>query len=179
MLGKLRQFVLVAPMVVTVGLSSCAGAADRESRDLAQNSSPPAAKRLSTSDLEKLRWIEGTWRGMGDVESPFFERYHFENDAVLVVESFPDETLGKVDDVTRFELRDGEFGNWGEGARWVATQMDSRSITFEPVVRARNTFRWETESKDVWIATLRWPATESSPAKQKVYRMERMQRSKE
>jgi hypothetical protein len=35
------------------------------------------------------------------------------------------------------------------------------------------------ESKDVWIATLRWPATESSPAKQKVYRMERMERPKE
>ena len=92
---------------------------------------------------------------------------------MLVVESFSDETLSKVDDVTRFELKDQQFGNQGEGSRWVATELDDNSITFAPVFRARNTFRWEKESKDVWKAILRWPATESSPAKQRVYKMER------
>lgn len=133
----------------------------------------PSARRFSPGDLAKLRWIEGSWRGTGDVESPFFEKYHFENDSLLVVESFSDETLSKVTDVTRFELKEGVFGNWGEGARWAATQLDERSVLFEPVARARNTFRWERQSKDVWKAVLNWPATGTAAAKQRVYQMER------
>ena len=68
------------------------------------------------------------WRGTGDVESPFFERYRFENETTLAVDSFTDETLMKVEDTTRFVLKDGQFGNGGEGSRWVATRIDlSRS----------------------------------------------------
>lgn len=146
---------------------------------LAQDVSSPRSQRISNHELTKLRWIEGTWRGTGDVEKPFYERYHFENDSTLVVESFADETLSKVDDVTRFELRDGTFGNWGDGARWAATQLTDESITFEPVVRARNSFRWQRESKDLWKAILDWPASEGKPARQRIYRMERLSPAKE
>lgn len=139
-----------------------------------QGAPRPDVKRLDATDLKKLRWIEGTWRGTGDVEKPFFERYYFENDSTLAVESFEDETLSKVTDVTRFELRDGQFGNGGEGARWAATQLDDDSITFEPVAKARNTFVWKRESKDVWKAVLTWPQTANAPAKQRVYTMERI-----
>lgn len=93
---------------------------------------------------------------------------------MLVVESFADETLNKVDEVTRFELRDGQLSNLGEGARWVATQLDDNSITFEPVTRARNSFRWERQSENLWKAVLKWPANGNTPAKQKVYQMERL-----
>jgi hypothetical protein len=181
MLRKLQQLMFVVAMIATVVLSNIPGVADTKPLNLAQNTSPqpPAPKGLSISDLKKLRWIEGTWRGTGDVQSPFFEKYYFENDSVLVVESFPDEALSKIDDVTRFELREAQFGNWGEGSRWLATQLDTGSITFEPAMRARNKFRWERESQDVWIATLSWPATESSPARQRVYRMERLRQSKQ
>jgi hypothetical protein len=122
----------------------------------------------------KLRWIEGTWKGTGDVEQPFYERYYFEKDSTLVVESYSDETLSKVSDVTRFELKGGEFGNGGESARWAATELDDGSITFAPVARARNWFRWQRESKDLWKAVLDWPAAEGKPARRRVYRMERM-----
>src|SRR5262245_21768088 len=84
------------------------------------------AQKLSTADLQKLRWIEGTWRGTGDVDKPFFERYRFESDSVLAVESFADETLAQVTDTTRFELKDGEFGGGSEGARYVANSIDDR-----------------------------------------------------
>ena len=107
-------------------------------------------------------------------EKPFYERYRFEGDSTLLVESFPDETMSKVNDVTRFELRDGVFGNHGSEARWAAAELDDGSVTFEPVARARNSFRWERESRDVWKAVLKWPALGGTPAKQRVYRMERM-----
>jgi hypothetical protein len=171
---KSQKFMFVAGIMAAVWLFNIVGCAGTDSANRIQaESSQSTPKHVSTSDLRSLRWIEGTWRGIGDVEKPFFERYHFENDSTLIVESFPDETLSKVEDVTRFELRNGQFGNWGEGARWIATQLNEGSITFEPVARARNTFRWERQSKDVWKAVLTWPATGNNPAKQKAYQMER------
>lgn len=145
-----------------------------------QNSTPPAPIRtnLSTSDLAKLRWIEGTWRGTGDVEKPFYERYRFENDSTLVVETFDNDKVDKVTDSTRFELRDGQFGNGGDDSRWAATTIDGDSITFEPVAKARNSFRWKRDSKDLWQAILKWPAVDTKPARQRVYKMERWPPSK-
>ena len=141
----------------------------------AQNSGSPVQtlRHFSTSDLAKLRWIEGTWRGTGDVEAPFYERYRFENDSTLVVEGLDKEKVDKVTDVTRFELKDGQFGNAGDDSRWSATEIDSESITFAPVAKARNSFRWKRESKDLWQAILNWPAVENKPARQRVYKMER------
>jgi len=136
-------------------------------------SSMPAAAKFTTADLSKLRWIEGTWRGTGDVEHPFFERYTFENDSTLVVDSFADERVSKVTETTRFELKDGQFGNGGEDSRWAAAVIDDNSITFVPVAKARNSFRFQRESKDSWKAILNWPATADKPARQRIYQMTR------
>jgi hypothetical protein len=134
----------------------------------------PQAKTISTADLAKLRWIEGSWRGTGDVDKPFYERYRFKDDSTLLIESFDDASLSKVTETSVYSLKDGHFGNEGDDSRWVATALDEKSITFEPVVKARNSFRFERESDNVWIATLNWPANEKSPAKQRIYRMERI-----
>ena len=160
------------------GVNSGAGANTPAPQQPPQQQPAPQPQRISADDLKKLRWIEGAWRGTGDVDKPFFERYRFESETTLAVESFTDETLGKTDDVTRFELRDGVFGNRGDGARWAATELDDNSVTFSPVAKARNTFRWQRESADVWKAVLDYPASEGKPARQRVYRMERLPRPK-
>ena len=41
-------------------------------------------------------------------------------------------------------------------------------------VKVKNSFRWEQESKDVWKATIMLPANETKPARQMVYKMERI-----
>lgn len=130
-------------------------------------------KRVTEAELKKLRWIEGTWRGTGDVEKPFYERYYFENDSTLVVEGFPDETVSKANDVTRFVLKEGQFGNTGEGSLWAASQLDDNSITFVPLAKARNWFRWERRSQDEWKAVIGFPASDKGPARERVYKMER------
>ena len=135
---------------------------------------PAQTRKFTSADIQKLRWIEGTWRGTGDVGKPFFERYRFEGDSVLAVDGFEDETLKKVTDTTRFELKDGEFGGGNEGSRWVARSIDDRSIEFGPAVKVKNSFRWERESQDVWKATIMLPANETKPARQMVYKMERI-----
>ena len=131
-------------------------------------------KNFTSADLQKLRWIEGSWRGTGDNQPPFFERYRFEGDSVLVVDGFADEKLTKVTETTRFELKEGEFGGGNEGSVWVATTIDDNSIWFEPRVKARNSFGWKRETKDSWTAILRWPANNDKPARERSYHMERI-----
>jgi len=151
------------------------GCAQTGSRTNAQATPSPvvASKKFSSTDLKKLRWIEGTWRGTGGGVPPFVERYRFESDTTLAVEGFEGEKSDKVTDVTRFELKDGEFGGGSEGSRYVASSIDDKSITFEPVTKARNSFRWEYESENSWKAILTSPATAQAPAKQRIYQMER------
>lgn len=181
MFTKFRMLTAVACLAVVLTLCGGAGCARSTQSQSAQSGNnaqataqPTTPKRFTAADLAKLRWIEGSWRGTGDVETPFYERYYFENDRTLVVEGLADETSGRVTDVTKFELRDGQFGNWGEGSRWAATEISDDSIKFEPTVRARNSFRWQRESKDLWKATLDYPANGGNPARQRVYRMERI-----
>jgi hypothetical protein len=138
------------------------------------NSDLAQTKKFTAADLQKLRWIEGTWRGTGDSVKPFFERYRFEADSVLLIDSFEDETLAKVTDTSRYELKDGEFGGGSEGHRYVAKSLDDQAIEFGPGVNVKNGFRWERgESKDVWKATIISLASGNKPAGQRVYKMER------
>jgi hypothetical protein len=134
--------------------------------------SAPVPKNISTADLSRLRWIEGSWRGTGDIDKPFYERYKFENDTTLVIEHLADETFNTVTETSRYELKDGRFGNGSGRARWVATAMDDKSITFEPVANATNSFRWERESDNTWKATLNWQSADNATST-RVYRMER------
>jgi hypothetical protein len=135
---------------------------------------PPTPAKLTAEDLKKLRWIEGTWRGTGVNQPAFFERYRWENETTLAVDSFENEKLEKVTDTTRFELKDGEFGGGSEGARYVATALDDKSITFGPVIKARNDFVWKYESKDSWTAIIKPLPRPDKPAKDIIYNMERL-----
>jgi len=138
-----------------------------------QQIQPAKPKLITTADLQKLRWIEGSWRGSGVDQAPFFERYRFETATTLAVDTIEGE---KVTDTTRFVLKNGEFGGGSEGSRYVATALDENSITFAPVTKARNSFRWQRETADSWKAVLNWPATKDKPAGERVYHMERWPR---
>lgn len=171
--SKLLLYVLMAGALFLIS-----GCAQTGSKTIAPATPSPsvAGRTFSSTDLKKLRWIEGTWRGTGGGVPPFVERYRFESDTTLAVEGFEGEKLDKITDVTRFELKDGEFGGGSEGSRYVASSIDDKSITFEPVTKARNSFRWEYESENSWKAILTSPATGQDPAKQRTYQMERWQK---
>ena len=133
----------------------------------------PQAGRFTPADFRRLRWIEGSWRGSGVGQAPFYERYRFVDDSTLVVDAFPDSTLATVSESTRFELRGGTLGNPGT-VRWVASRLDDRAVDFVPVAGARNTFTWRYESPDRWTALLHWPASDTRPARDATYTMERI-----
>lgn len=136
----------------------------------ARQSAAPKPKQLTAADLRSLRWIEGSWRGTGGGVPPFFERYHFESPAILVVESLEGE---KVTSTSRYELKDGEFSSGSEASRAVATALDDKSITFEFAAPQRGSFRWERVGQDSWKAVLNWPASSTGPAGERVYQLER------
>ena len=157
-----RRIILLLIVVLALAFGSASRTASQKS-----------GRNLTVADLKKLRWIEGTWRGTGDVAKPFFERYRFENETTLAVDGFEDGTLAKVTDTTRFTLTGGQFSGGSEGSSYVAVSLDDRSIEFGPAVNVRNSFRWERESDDVWKATIMLPANGDKPARQRVYKMDR------
>jgi len=170
---KNKLVLMILSMVATLCFSYGGSRTSAVNFTPATWSTSVAGKSFDTADLKKLRWIEGTWRGTGGGVAPFVERYKFESETTLAVEGLEGEKLEKSTGVTRFELKDGQFGGGDEGSRWVASSIDDKSITFEPVVKARNSFRWERESQNSWKAILSWPANEKGPAKQRTYQMER------
>ena len=139
------------------------------------NTQQPAAqstpsKKFTAADVAKLKWIEGTWRGM-DGDKPFYERYTIEETAMVVQSLKPDGTVDGAPD--RFELKDGRFGK-DEGDRGsVASEITADYIQFVPTVPGKsNSFRFERQSNNTWRAVLDWPAKGDKPARQKIYIME-------
>jgi hypothetical protein len=139
---------------------------------------PATPARVTPQQFAQLRWIVGDWRGSGTAgtrQAPFYERYRLANDSTLLVESFADSTWRRLTETTRFELRGGRLGNAGTGPQWTATAIDSLGVSFGPVARVRNTFRWERAAgtgrrPSAWRATI----TPAGGAGSRYYLMERV-----
>lgn len=128
-------------------------------------------KDVLADDIARIKWLEGTWRGTGGGQEPFYERYKFEG-TTLAVESFADGTLEKVTDTTRYALINGEFRYTAEGRRVAASEITDDHIQFVPVVGEGNSYRFERQDEGKWRAVLEWPAAADKPAKQVIYNME-------
>ena len=174
---KFRFRISAVILTSSLVLLTVAGCARNQSASPVQKASAPSPspspKLITTADLMKLRWIEGSWRGTGDQQPPFYERYKFENDSTLMVETLADETMSKVNEVDRFELKDGHFGKTASDSGSVAIALDENSITFAPLGKARNFFRFQRESANSWRAILTWTDKDGA-AKERVYHMERL-----
>jgi hypothetical protein len=178
-----KSQALVSALVLFAGIAlfNLGGCARTPVVNQAQPAPPaqspsPSPKSITTNELAKLHWIEGTWRGTGVDQPPFYERYKFENDSTLVVETL-DETLSTVKDTSRFELKDGHFGHTEGESGSVATALDDNSITFAPVGKG-NYFRFQRESDNSWKAILNWTAKDGT-AKEVIYHMERVPPNKQ
>lgn len=168
------MFLVITSLVF---ISACNRDATQVStgNSLARPQATPSNK-FTPGDIAKLKWIEGSWRGM-DGQEPFYERYKVEDSAV-VVEAIKDD--GSSDGAPeKFELKNGEFGK-GEGdKRSAASEITDTYIQFVPAVAGKgNNFRFEKQSDGSWIALLEWPATADKPARQKVYKMEKWEPKK-
>jgi hypothetical protein len=162
---------LFISVVAVVVLSGCGttGAGNNAAQNTAAAPQAQATpgKNFTKEDIAKLKWIEGSWKGM-EGDKPFYETYHFENDTTLVVES----SDGKDTTTTRYELKDGEFGNTDEKIRSAASEITADHVQFVPVTPGSNSFRFQRNDDGTWTATLIWPGTKGRRPGSKVYKME-------
>lgn len=173
----LQSFIFLSLVAVT-GLLGCktaesegAGTSAKTTATPTQADIRPKPKSAFTAeDVAKLKWIEGDWRGMGG-DKPFYERYRFEG-TTMIEEGFTDETFSKSTDVTRFELKNGEFGASDGDRQSAAISITDDAVQFVPAVGGGNTFRFERQPEGKWRAILGWPAKNDKPAGQMIYTME-------
>jgi hypothetical protein len=148
-----------------------------------ENPSPlgTPSNQVTAADVAKLKWLEGDWRGM-DGNKPFYQRIRFEGTTMLV-ETFPDGSFGEVQNTSKFELKDGEFGNTVGEQRSAASSITDNAVTFIPAPVTRedgtksptargNSFKFERGTGSSWNAVLDVPAVAGKPATQKTYKME-------
>ena len=168
----MRNYTFVLSVIVVSFIAASCGDAQVAKPD----AQPPItqstpSKKFTAGDVAKLKWIEGTWRGM-DGDKPFYERYKIEETAMVVESLKADGSVAGAPD--RFELKDGEFGKDDGDQRSVASEITADYIQFVPAVPGKsNSFRFERQSNNTWRAVLDWPAKGNKPARQKIYIMER------
>lgn len=191
MFGKLIKLIIVLIAAGAIG-TACSGGESGNAANSNQanvntaNTNTAAAEpvspratpsnQITAADVAKLKWLEGTWRGM-DGEKPFYERIRFEG-STMIVETLTDETNSKISSTARFELKDGEFGHTVGDQRSAASSISDDAVQFvpappEPGARAKgNTFRFERKAEGKWSAVLEVPGTNGQPDSEKAYQME-------
>ena len=139
-----------------------------------QQLQPPKPKLITPADLQKLRWLEGTWRGSANGQEAFYERYRFASDTTIETDYFGrDQTLTKIKGKGTVTILNGSILHLNDSGVWIATAVDDKSVRFEPKEKAHNSFTWEKESSDVWIARLKYSDPQGNQT-ETVYRMERV-----
>ena len=87
-----------------------------------------AASNLTADDIAKIKWLVGSYRGLG-AEKPFFNRYRLEG-TTLKVQSFEDEAMTKQIQAATYELADGMFANPSGDHRFGASEITDDHIQF-------------------------------------------------
>ena len=162
----MKVYATAAAIILVIAmLSACDAQSTGTTRPQAA-----ASDKFTPADVAKLKWLEGTWRGM-DGDKPFFERYSLDG-TTLVVETLEDGSLSKVTDTSRFELKDGQFGRTEGNRRSAASEITDTFVQFVPVSGGGNSFRFQHQPDGTWNAILEWPASANRAAGSKTYHME-------
>jgi dienelactone hydrolase len=90
-------------------------------------------RQFSRSDFQKLRWLEGAWRGSDGGQNAFYESYHFVDDRTIEIQYFGrDETLSQIKGKGSVSLLSGAILHRDESGVWAATSIDNKSVHFAP-----------------------------------------------
>ena len=152
--------------LATIGLLALAcgkAAENRADTAAAPAPPPPDAVTVSVADFQKLRWINGPWRGFMSNGEKFYEWYKFENDSTILKTEHPDSTFGTPSGESRIILRNGIVIDSSARSSYVATRWDTLGVDFAPRRGATNSFTWTKEGPTQWAATIRWTDKDGRP----------------
>jgi hypothetical protein len=131
-------------------------------------------KKFLQSDFRKLRWLEGTWRGTDGKDLIFYERYQFVDDTTIEFKSFgQDQSLTKIKRQGTIVYKDGVIHSRGDSTGSIMIAIDDKSAHFESQENPRNSYSFEKESPDVWLARVKYADSQGNAA-ETVFRMERV-----
>ncbi|HKR06190.1 MAG TPA: hypothetical protein VJY62_16260 [Bacteroidia bacterium] len=106
----------------------------------------------SKNDLQKIKWIEGMWKGL-DGETPFYEIYKIINDTTLMITSY--DWNGTDSSNTSYD-----YVQWKEDAYYLGknqnyktVSMSEREIKMIPI-KASNDITWRLVDSNSWEAIL-------------------------
>lgn len=110
---------------------------------------------FSTSDLAKLRWLEGAWSAVTPDEPPLYERFHFVDDSTIDVSYYRDPALHQETGSGRIYLTVGRIYHTFGAGRWGATHLDEHGAYFIPQVASHTSFAWAFQDPNHWTITMR------------------------
>jgi len=162
----------VTTLVVACGNSSNNAAIVASNTESEPSHTPPPWRQdLTPKDIERIKWLEGTWKGTTEGKEPFYEKYRFEG-TTMYEDSYEDETLKNVKDTAKYALINGEFRHTQDGKRIVVSEIDDNHVVFIPAAHEGNSYTFEKQLGGKWRAIVEWPALEGQPPKKTIYNME-------
>ena len=105
-----------------------------------------------STDLRKISWIEGNWRGMAG-DNPFYEIYKITNDSTLEITTYVWNGTDSSKSASTYIKWDQDAHYLGDNRNWKVTSIADDSITMVPANRGPNTIVWK-RTGDGWTATL-------------------------
>lgn len=159
----MRRSLAVLGLVALACGKGDTGSADSTASTAGAAPPAPDAVAVTMADFQKLRWLNGPWRGFMANGEKFYEWYKFENDSTIVKTEHPDSTFGRPSGESRIMLRNGIVVDSSMRSSYVATRLDSTGIDFAPRRGATNNFTWTREDTTKWSATIRWVDKDGRP----------------
>lgn len=116
--------------------------------------SEPANDAVLKTDLVKIKWIEGNWRGMADGK-PFYEIYEFTNDSTLKITGYDWDGKDSSNGVASYVAwKDGAY-YLGDDLNYKTTLIDSSKIEMISNIKSNNDILWKTVNDSTWTAILK------------------------
>lgn len=140
-------------IITTLAIAGCSGAKEEKAIPVVTEPAT-AAIAYNKEDLKKIKWIEGSWKGLYKGE-PFYEIYRFVNDSTL--ESLGYEWNGKDSSKTSRSyliFRDGAY-YLGDKQNYKVVYITDSAINMMPHVEANNEVLWKYRDSTGWDAILK------------------------
>ncbi|NBC85986.1 MAG: hypothetical protein GVY25_07315 [Bacteroidetes bacterium] len=142
--------------------------------DTAPDASAIDPARVTGADFDHLQWLDGAWRGTGgDMDRPFFEAIDRVNDSTMQIRVYSDSALTQLESTGEIVRSGDTLLHRSGNSTWIATELDSARVHFEPKKHATNNFTWERTSRTGWTAVLRYPQSDGA-TRDVVYTLERI-----
>ena len=117
-------------------------------------SSETGNSTVSKSDLAKIKWIAGNWRGMADGK-PFYELYEFTNDSTLRITGYDWDGKDSSNASSSYVAwKDGAY-YLGNDLNYKTTFIDSSKIEMISNIKSNNDILWKFVNDSTWAAILK------------------------